>query len=72
MDRTTLADKEIAATLKRDFVFLRVDADRSAKLARLYRLTGTPSSWFIDPAGKRIGEIPGYVRAGHTSTSSNM
>ncbi len=64
MDSKTLADKEVAAVLKRDFVFLRVDADKSDDLGRLYRISGTPSSWFLESSGKRVGEIPGYVKSG--------
>ncbi len=63
MDSKTLADKEIAAILKKDFVFLRVDVDKSEDLGRLYRISGTPSSWFLDSSGKRVGGIPGYVEA---------
>jgi thioredoxin-related protein len=61
MGGKTLADKEIAAILKKDFVFLRVDVDKSDDLGRLYRISGTPSSWFLESSGKRVGEIPGYV-----------
>lgn len=63
MDKKTLADKDIAAVLKRDFIFLRIDVDSSTRLDRLYRVSGTPSSWFVEPTGKRIGEVPGYVEA---------
>jgi thioredoxin-related protein len=63
MDGNTLADKEIDAMLKKDFVYLRIDVDRSTDLGRLYRITGTPSSWFLESSGTRIGVIPGYVEA---------
>ena len=63
MERTTLADKGIDAMLKKDFVFLRVDADKATELTRLYRISGTPSSWFLDASGKRLGEMPGYIKA---------
>ncbi len=63
MDGKTLADKEIDAMLKKDFVYLRIDVDKSEDLGRLYRISGTPSSWFLESSGKRIGEIPGYVDA---------
>ncbi|OPY68107.1 MAG: Thiol:disulfide interchange protein DsbD [Syntrophorhabdaceae bacterium PtaU1.Bin034] len=61
MDRNTMADREIDAILKKDFVFLRIDADKS-DLSRLYRITGTPSSWFLESSGKRIFEAPGYIQ----------
>ncbi len=62
MDKETLADSNISATLKRDFVFLRIDVDKSEDLSKLYRVTGTPSSWFLDTTGKRILEAPGYIQ----------
>ncbi len=61
MDSKTLADKEITAVLKKDFIFLRVDVDKSDDLSRLYRISGTPSSWFIESSGKPLGQIPGYI-----------
>lgn len=64
MDGKTLADKEIAAVLKKDFVFLRVDVDKSEDLGRLYRVSGTPSSWFLESSGKPVGGMPGYVEPG--------
>ena len=63
MDRTTLVDKEVDTMLKKDFVFLRVDTDKSRELTRLYRISGTPSSWFLDASGKPLGEMPGYIKA---------
>jgi thioredoxin-related protein len=63
MDRSTLSDKEVDGILKKDFVYLRIDVDKSRDMGDLYRITGTPSSWFLESSGKRIGEIPGYVKA---------
>ena len=60
MEKTTLADKGIDAMLKKDFVFLKIDADKATDLTRLYRISGTPSSWFLDASGNRLGEMPGY------------
>jgi len=61
MDKNTLSDNAIEAVIRRDFVYLRIDVDRSIDLARLYRIAGTPSSWFLEPSGKRLFEAPGYV-----------
>ena len=68
MDKNTLADRDVSATVKQDFVFVRIDVDRSRDLARLYRITGTPSSWFLDPTGKRLFEAPGYVQVSEYKT----
>jgi len=62
MDKDTLSDKDVSAMLKRDFVFLRIDTDKSVELSTLYRIEGTPSSWFLDSTGKRILEAPGYIQ----------
>lgn len=62
MDKETLADKEIYSILSKNFVLLRVDIEKSTDLAMLYGIRGVPSSWFLEPSGKRIGQqIPGYV-----------
>jgi thioredoxin-related protein len=61
MDKDTLADKDVAALLKKDFVFLRVDTDKSEDLAMLYGIRGTPWSWFLDSSGKRVRQAPGYI-----------
>jgi|WetSurMetagenome_2_1015567.scaffolds.fasta_scaffold500805_1 thioredoxin-related protein len=65
MDKTTLSDKGIESTLQKDFVYVRVDTDKSADLKRLYEVPGTPSSWFLESSGKRIFQAPGYVEKGN-------
>jgi thioredoxin-related protein len=62
MDKETLADSEVAGMIKRNFVFLRVDVDGPGDLAKLYRVNGTPSSWFLGASGKRILEAPGFIK----------
>ena len=62
MDRSVLGDTEIEAVLKKDFVYVRIDVDKSADLARLYGVRGFPYSWFLGPSGERIVEVPGYVQ----------
>ncbi len=61
MDRSVLGDKDIEAILKRDFIYVRIDAEKSGDLARLYGVRGFPSSWFLEPTGARLFEAPGYV-----------
>jgi thioredoxin-related protein len=61
MDKKTLADKEVDGILKKDFVLLRVDSDKFRDLSEFYQVRGTPSSWFLNSAGKPIFEAPGYI-----------
>jgi len=61
MDKETLADKDVAGVLNKDFVFLRVDTAKSPDVSMLYKIYGTPSSWFLESSGKRILQAPGYM-----------
>jgi thioredoxin-related protein len=64
MEKTTLADKEIVALLKKDFVFVMADIDKRDDLLKTYPIRGTPSSVFLDPSGSKIRSlptIPGYI-----------
>jgi thioredoxin-related protein len=61
MDRDVLADKEIAATLKNDFVFLRIDADKRTDIARHQNIRGYPTTVLLEPSGKAIMRVPGYL-----------
>jgi thioredoxin-related protein len=62
MDRSVLRDTEIEALLKKDFVYVRIDVEKTTDLAKLYGIRGYPSSWFLEPSGARIIEVPGYVQ----------
>ncbi|MCX5812110.1 MAG: thioredoxin family protein [Proteobacteria bacterium] len=61
MDRDVLFDKEIKKTLSEGIVYLRVDADITKQTARLYNVRGYPTTCLLDPTGKRIISIPGYI-----------
>ena len=62
MDRSVLGDTEIEATLKKDFIYVRIDIDKTADIAKLYGVRGYPSSWFLEASGARIIEVPGYIQ----------
>ncbi len=61
MDRSVLGDTEIEPVLKKDFIYVRINVDKTEDIARLYGIRGYPSSWFLEPTGARIVEVPGYV-----------
>jgi thioredoxin-related protein len=61
MDRDVLFDKEIKNTLNNRTIYLRVDVDAARQTARLYNVRGYPTTWLLDPAGKRIASLPGYI-----------
>jgi thioredoxin-related protein len=62
MDRSVLGDTEIGTMLKKDFIYVRIDAEKTTDLAKLYGIRGFPSSWFLESSGGRIVEVPGYVQ----------
>jgi thioredoxin-related protein len=61
MDKEVLADKEVAATLNKDFVYIRIDVDKDPGMADNYGVRGFPTVWFLEPAGKKIASIPGFI-----------
>jgi len=61
MDKDVLFDKEIKKTLSEQTIYLRIDVDTAKQTARLYNVRGYPTVWLLDPAGKRIISIPGYI-----------
>lgn len=62
MDRSVLGDAEIETMLKKDFVYVRIDVDRTTDITKLYGIRGYPSSWFLESSGARIVEVPGYIQ----------
>jgi thioredoxin-related protein len=62
MDKEVLGDKEIGNLLKRDFVYVRINAEKTEDIAKLYGVRGFPSSWFLESSGARIVEAPGYIQ----------
>jgi thioredoxin-related protein len=61
MERKTFKDPAVVAALNRDFIPIRVDADREKATSALYRVKGLPDSWFISETGEAIGHRPGYI-----------
>jgi uncharacterized protein len=61
MDKEVLVDKEVDQTLKKDFVFLKVDVDKKPGIAQKFAIRGYPTLTFLDPAGNDLGQIPGYI-----------
>jgi thioredoxin-related protein len=61
MEKEVLADKEISNTIKKSLVFLGINVDKQSDLAGKYNIRGYPTTWLLEPSGKRIIQIPGYV-----------
>jgi thioredoxin-related protein len=58
-----LSNSDVQKQLNENYVFLLVDINENPKFADKYRVYGTPIVKFIEPSGKVINEIQGYVEA---------
>lgn len=63
MEKTTFKDSSVISYLNDNYIAIRVDTEKEKKLAAEYRIQGLPSSWFLEPDGKRIGMKAGYLKA---------
>ncbi len=61
MDRDVLNDKEINPILNKETIYIRIDVNKNRDLASLYAVRGYPTITLLEPTGKRITQVPGYV-----------
>lgn len=57
----TFNDPLVVNYLNKNFISIRVNADREKKLVRDYSVRGLPSNWFIGENGEKISNRPGYI-----------
>ncbi|MDY6853556.1 MAG: thioredoxin family protein [Thermodesulfobacteriota bacterium] len=61
MDNKTFANLSIIESLKEGFVPIKVNADRERKLVSRYKITGFPSTLFLEHNAVPIQLFPGYM-----------
>ncbi len=61
MEEESFTQPEIAKFLTTNFISIRVDVDKEKKTASSYYVKSLPTSWFLEPNGSKITNIPGYV-----------
>ncbi|HER25255.1 MAG TPA: DUF255 domain-containing protein, partial [Candidatus Atribacteria bacterium] len=73
MDKETYSKEEVKKFLNNNFVVVKVNAESDNKviengkeiterdLAKLYQVTGYPTTWFLESNHERIAPLPGYV-----------
>jgi len=61
MEVESFSQREIIHFLSKDFIPIRVDMDKERKIASTYFVRSLPTSWFLEPNGTKITNIPGYV-----------
>lgn len=63
MERTTFKQPGVIDYINQNFVAIKVDSDREAKISREYYIRGLPALWFLKSDHTKISTLPGYVDA---------
>ena len=61
MDSETFSKRDVADYMNRNFIPIRLNSDTETRLAQEYRVSGLPTTWFMDKDGERIQSLPGYL-----------
>ena len=61
MENNTFKDPTVIAYINKNFIPIKVDADRERKASQIFRVRYLPDNWFIAEDGKPIGHQPGYI-----------
>ena len=61
MDRDVLGAKDIREQMGKSVVFVRVDGEKTPRIARENNLIGYPTTILLDETGKKLIQIPGYI-----------
>jgi thiol:disulfide interchange protein len=61
MKEKTFRDPGVIATLNKDYVAVKVDVDRNAKISEMFKIKLLPDTWFIAENNEIIGHRPGYI-----------
>jgi len=61
MEAESFTHSEVIKFLTQNFITVRVDVDKEKKIASNHFVRGLPTSWFLEPDGSKITNIPGYV-----------
>lgn len=61
MEKDTLSNPLVKNYLKKNFISIRVDADREKYLSSKYKIRGLPTTWFLEHTGTQITHLVGYI-----------
>ena len=60
MDNETFKDNKVIEYLNKNFVSIRLNADKEKKITKKYGYRGLPFNWFLASNGEPFGNFPGY------------
>ncbi len=61
LKKTSFKDPTIISYLNENFINIAIDKDVQEIIANSYKVKGVPTLWFLEPGGKMIKYVPGYV-----------
>lgn len=61
MEKVTFKDISVIDILDKNFISVKVNADKERKTASSYNVRGLPGNWFIREDGEIISNVPGYI-----------
>jgi thioredoxin-related protein len=61
MTKETFVDSAVIAYLNKNFISIKVNADKEQALVSEYNVRGLPDNWFIAEKNEIIGNQPGYI-----------
>ncbi len=62
MDKV-LVQEPVYSHLNTNYIPIKIDIDNEKSVARKYRVNGIPALLFLDPQGRLLKQINGYVPA---------
>ena len=62
MEKKTFNDPRIIDYLNKNFIPIKVNAEKEKNIAVTYNVKGFPDNWFIAEKGKKIANQPGYLK----------
>jgi len=63
MEQTTFRNRSVINLLNKDFVAIRVNTNKNAKVAGKYNIRPVPDNWFLSANGKKLRNFLGYYEA---------
>ncbi len=63
MEQKTFRNRSVINLLNKDFVAIRVNTNKNAKVAGKYNIRPVPDNWFLSANGKKLRNFLGYYEA---------
>ena len=72
MEKKTFKDPGVIAALNKNYIPVKVNVDKSKKIAEIFKIRLLPDTWFIAKNNEVIGHRPGYIEPGQLKALLKM